>query len=231
MAEALLVQWYHSLPQLQNGDDADLWTSRMQEALRGFRRQIRKRYSEGTLQRLLSNPCPYTRRASVLALGLTGTYQSNAALARILHDEDELVSKTASDSLWEIWFRGVSEDAGLELQRALHLPDIAQALAALDEIIREWPDFAEAYNQRAILLFRRGEYPRSIADCERALKFNPYHFGAQAGIGECYSKMQKYTLALRAFKLAIEINPTLDHLTEMIEALEKVAAKEDVNDQ
>jgi tetratricopeptide (TPR) repeat protein len=220
VAEALLVEWYRELPQVETGDDPDLWTNRMNDALRIFRRRIRKRYTEGSLQRLLSHSDVEIRRAGVLAIGLTGSIQSNADLARMLHDEDELVSQTASDSLWEIWFRGGPEEANLELHRVSRLPEAMQVIAGLDEIIREWPEFAEPYNQRAILFFQRGDYQRSVVDCERTLALNPHHFGAQAGMGQCYMKMRKYSAALRAFKLALEINPTLGHLNETIRALE-----------
>ena len=77
------------------------------------------------------------------------------------------------------------------------------------------------YNQRAILYFRRGEFARSVADCERALELNPYHFGAQAGMGQCFMKLRKPRAALRAFRQALQTNPTLTHLSETIETLER----------
>ena len=220
MPEALLVEWYRGLPHFKTGDDPDLWAGRMHKALRSFRRRIRLRYTEGTLQRMLDNPSAEVRRAVVLALGLAGTIQSNAALARVLHDSDELTARTASDSLWEIWFRGGPDEANAELQRILHLQEGIKMLEGLTAFVREHPDFAEAWNQRAILWFQNSEYQRSIADCQRALQLNPHHFGAQAGMGECYLKMRKFNAALRAFKLALEMNPTLDHLTATIEALQ-----------
>jgi tetratricopeptide (TPR) repeat protein len=220
VADALLLEWYRGLPHFKNGDDPDLWAGRMHKALRGFRRRIRLRYSEGTLQRMLDHPSAEVRRAAVLALGLAGTIQSNPALAKVLHDEDELTARTASDSLWEIWFRGGPQDANSELQRILHLPEGIQTLEGLTKFIGEWPDYAEAWNQRAILWFQNEEYKRSLADCQRALRLNPHHFGAQAGMGQCYLKMRKFNAALRAFKLALEMNPTLDHLTGTIEALQ-----------
>jgi tetratricopeptide (TPR) repeat protein len=222
VSAALLVEWYRELPQMHVGDDPDLWTGQMHDALRHFRRKVRVRYAEGTLQRLLDHDGVMVRRAAVLALGLTGSIHSNSALAKRLHDEDELVSKTASDSLWEIWFRGDNDEAALELQRAMHLTDHQQIMNEVNAIIREYPGYAEAYNQRAILHFRQGEFQRCIADCERTLEHNPFHFGAQAGMGQCYLKMRKYSSALRAFKLALDINPTLTDLTETIRALQGI---------
>jgi hypothetical protein len=55
------------------------------------------------------------------------------------------------------------------------------------------------------------------------LELNPFHFGAQAGMGQCFLKLRRPRAALRAFRQALETNPTLVHLTEMIETLERSA--------
>jgi tetratricopeptide (TPR) repeat protein len=221
VSDARLLEYYGRLPQLQPPDDPDLWAARMHDALRDYRRLVLRWYTEGTLQRLLTHPEPESRRAAVLALGLIGTMDSNGPLAGMLHDEDPAAARMAGDALWQVWFRGGTEEENAELQRVLHLPDFLQILAGLDDLVREAPRFAEVYNQRAILYFRRGEFARSVADCERALELNPYHFGAQSGMGQCYMKMRKARAALRAFRLALQTNPTLTHLSETIETLER----------
>jgi tetratricopeptide (TPR) repeat protein len=221
VSEARLLEYYRELPQLQPPDDPDLWAARMHDALRVYRQQAVRWYTEGTLQRLLTSPDAETRRAAVLALGLVGTMESNGPLARVLHDEDQPAARMAGDALWQLWFRGGTDEQNSELQRTLHLPDFLEILAGLDDLAREAPRFAEVFNQRAILHFRRGDFPRSIADCERALELNPYHFGAQAGMGQCFMKLRKPRAALRAFRQALQTNPTLTHLTETIATLER----------
>lgn len=221
MSGARLLEDYRELPQLQPPDDPDLWAARMHDALRVYRRQAVRWYTEGTLQRLLTNPDAETRRAAVLALGLVGTMDSNGPLARVLHDDDPPAARMAGDALWQIWFRGGTQEQNSELQRVLHLPDFLEILAGLDDLAREAPRFAEVYNQRAILHFRRGDFPRSVADCERVLELNPFHFGAQAGLGQCFMKLRKPRAALRAFRQALQTNPTLTHLTETIATLER----------
>ncbi len=221
MSVAHLVEFYRQLPRLQSSDDPDLWAARMHDALRGYRLQLLNYYSEGTLQRLLASPDSEIRRAAVLALGLIGTMDSNAALARVLHDEDSTPARMAADALWQVWFRGGTERQNADLQRIMHLPDFLEILAGLDDLIREAPTFAEVYNQRAILFFRRGEFARSIADCQKALELNPYHFGANAGMGQCYLKMRKQRAALRSFRQALQTNPTMIQLAETIQSLEK----------
>ena len=220
MSPSLLVAWYRELPELGRDDDPDLWGARRQQAMHTFGLRVQARYAEGTLQRLLNSESTITRRAAVVALGAVGGMGSNPALARMLHDPDEAVTRRAAESLWAVWFRGSVPAHAKALARAIALSDTARALAALDALLREAPEFAEAYNQRAILFFHNGAYARSIRDCEAALRLNPFHFGAQAGIGQCFLKLRKPRSALRALRLALEINPTMSGLANTIRALE-----------
>ena len=126
----------------------------------------------------------------------------------------------AADSLWELWFSAGTEEQNERLRDVAREPNQVKARAELDELIREAPAFAEAYNQRGIVHFRLEQFDRSAADCEAALKLNPNHFGAQAGLGQCYLRMRKHRAALRAFKVALRINPRLDGVAEAVRTLE-----------
>ena len=188
--------------------------------MRSFRTAVRDRYTEGTLQRVLANDDPRTRRAAVLALGLCAGMESNAAVAALLHDDDTLVRRFAADALWELWFRGATPDQTIALQRAVREANPERARAALDVLIGQAPAFAEAHNQRAIWHFKRGEFSRSAEDCETVLRLNPFHYGAAAGLGQCLLKLKKPRAALAAFRRALELNPSLEHLSDTIRDLE-----------
>jgi len=217
----LLVEAFENLPKAKPTDDLELWEAGAQEAFVEFYQLVKNRYSEGTLQRLLlSSDDPQTRQAAALALGSQGTMASSTLLSGVLkNDPDEGVRIWVVDSLWEIWFRGNSLDEGRGLRIAMGLPESIQQLPALDDLIEQYPDFAEAYNQRAILLYRRGQHAKAVADCERALRLNPVHFGAASGLGQCYLRMNKPHAALRAFAHALDLNPYLLDLREMVETL------------
>src|SRR5262249_33457148 len=203
---------------------------RLQASLEKFKKKATARYNEGTLQRLLNSSDANTRRAATLALGLVGTMQSNAAIALLLHDEDPRVRQLAADALWSLWFRADSDENNAELQRLLQFRQPDQLRAGLDALIARAPDFAEAYNQRAILLFRQEEFQKAIADCERVLKLNPYHFGAQSGLAQCYLNLNKLKLALKAFRKARGIHPTLEGIDEQIRNLESVLGEGGMKD-
>jgi tetratricopeptide (TPR) repeat protein len=198
----------------------------MEAGLERFQKKVAARYTEGTLQRLLQATDPEVRRAAILALRGLGTMRSNEAVAAMLRDDDAAVRHLAADTLWALWFRADSDANNRELQRLMRVRDRAKALAGLDALIARSPNFAEAYNQRAILYFKAGQFEQSIADCERALKLNPYHFGAQSGMAQGYLQLDKPRAALKAFRNLSRIHPNMDGVEETIRALEDALGEE-----
>ncbi len=223
---ALLLDYYRKVPSRLDGEENQTFAVRLQEGLDTYKQEVSARYGEGTLQRLLDAPHGEARRASVLALGLTGTMACNKALAGRLRDEDGQVRQLASDALWAIWFRADAEGNNKELQRILRLAGPEKMEQALDALIKKAPNFAEAYNQRAILHFRQQDYQKSAADCEATVKLNPYHFGAFAGMAQCHMKLRKPRAALKAFRAALRINPNLEGVEDTIRTLEDVLGEE-----
>lgn len=200
--------------------------ARRRAAIHVFCKGVQGRYTEGTLLRLLHSGDAVARRAAVFALGRLGSPAVNDALAAALHDEDDEVDELAGDALWALWFRGPCSHSSDELYRALRLRDAREAVAALTGLLAKSPPFAEAHNQRAILHFRLGEYDRSAADCQAALKLNRHHFGAQAGLGQCLLRLRRAKPALRALRTALRINPRLDGVAQMVAALEKLLGED-----
>jgi tetratricopeptide (TPR) repeat protein len=223
VSNSLLVEFFQQIPE---GRSASKPKVTRKEAIEVFKHRIAERYTEGTLLRLLEHGDSDCRRAALLALGLLGTLTACPGLAARLHDEDREIAQTAADTLWTLWFRGDSPANNDELQRLARLRDREKALAGLDALILRAPEFAEAYNQRAIIHFRLKQFDRSIADCEKALALNPYHFGAQAGLGQCYLQMRKHRAALKAFRTALRLNPHMDGVAETIRALENALGEE-----
>src|SRR5262249_344669 len=118
-----------------------------------------------------------------------------------------------------------------ELRRLVRLSNRTEALAGVDALIEKAPDFAEAYNQRAILHFRNHDFEKSIADCERVVERNPYHFGALSGMAECYVKLRRPRAALKAYRQAYRINPNLKDVKETIQALEQALGEGRTDDR
>jgi tetratricopeptide (TPR) repeat protein len=127
-----------------------------------------------------------------------------------LKNEDEAVRDRATSDLWRIWFsqKGVYGLGLLERAQALlEAGQVNEAEAKLSETINDLPDFAEAWNRRAVLYYTQKQYEKAILDCQRAIELNPSHFGALHGLGLCYARCGKYREAIRAFQKALDIQP------------------------
>lgn len=132
------------------------------------------------------------------------------SLLENLKNPDENVRKQATEELWRIWFyqKGISGMERLErTQILLERGETAQAEALLTQIIREQPDFAEAWNRRAVLYYLLKQYQKSRDDCQQVVRLNPIHFGALHGLGLCHAALGDYQAAITAFRRALEIQP------------------------
>jgi len=226
VSTSLLVEYFNQLPERRAKENAAEWRARRESAKDVFRKRVSERYNQGTLVRLLESPDVMNRRAALLALSLVGNMDSNAAVAACLHDADAEVRQLAVDTLWTLWFRADTDENNAELQKLARMRDREKALIGLDQLVKKVPGFAEAYNQRAVVGFTLKQYERSIADCEKALQLNPYHFGAHAGMAQCLLQMRKHKAALKAFRAALRINPHLDGVADTIRALETALGEE-----
>ncbi len=230
MVQPLILQYYQLLPEHKIDEEPADWPRKFRKSLTSFKRAVEARYNEATLVRLLCSQNSDVRQATILALGLTATMRVNADLAKSLHDEDPTARLLAVDAMWSIWQRSDTPENNQELQRLVRLVAAAastdEILAGFEALIRKSPRFAEAYNQRAVFHYHRGEYARAIADCEKALRLNPCHFGAASGMGQCFMKLKKLRAALRIYRRANRINPNLDTVRETIQSLERMLGEE-----
>lgn len=188
-----------------------------------FRVHVSARYTEGTLARLIDTGDTQTRRGAVLAMGLFGSFEVNAAVGRALRDNDATVRALAENALWAIWFRADSPENNKTLERVRALIGRQQyddAVAVADRLIKQAPKFAEAYNQRAIAYFFLGRFEESAADCQRVLEHNPYHIGALGGLAQCQLQLDKRDEALKTLRRSLKLQPHKEDLRDVIAALE-----------
>ncbi|WP_373547821.1 tetratricopeptide repeat protein [Chamaesiphon sp.] len=127
-----------------------------------------------------------------------------------LKSSDLNIRERATSQLWRIWFwqKGkIPLEQIEESERLLAEGDVVSATSILDDLVDAVPDFAEAWNRRAVLRFVTQDYDRAIADCEKAIELNPVHFGALHGLGLCHAALGDYLAAIGAFRSALDIQP------------------------
>jgi tetratricopeptide (TPR) repeat protein len=193
--------------------------------LEAFRDRVAARYNEGTLGRILSgSPAVAARRAAVVSLGLLGSFeQSNTVLGRSLKDSDPAVRGMAEQSLWTLWFRADTPEHNELLEQvrqsiSREQLDVAETLAT--RLIVLAPDFAEAYNQRAIIYFNQGRYADSVQDCRQVLRRNPFHFGAISGMAECQLQLNRPRDALKTLRQGLKLQPYNNSIRNFVRKLE-----------
>jgi tetratricopeptide (TPR) repeat protein len=217
---AFLVEYFQALPEPTEDETAEEYGQRLDRALQKFRQQVEKRYTEGTLQRLLETPDRDARRGATLALGMTGTMRVNADLAARLRDGDPMVRRLAADAMWSIWYRADSDENNKELQRLIEVRDPKKAIAGFTELIKKAPNFAEAYNQRAIRYYQAQEFQKSADDCAKVLQLNPHHFGAMSGLAQCLMNLRQFPEALNVYRKVYKLNPHMAGVEDAIRMLE-----------
>lgn len=131
-------------------------------------------------------------------------------LLQDLKSQEEGIRDRATTTLWQIWFNQKGQ-YGFEIleqsQALLETKQYAEAEALLTDLIQDQPDFAEAWNRRAVLHYLQGQHKKSLMDCQKAIALNPNHFGALHGMGLCHAALGDYMAAIQAFRQTLEILP------------------------
>lgn len=125
-------------------------------------------------------------------------------------------------TIWALWCSHPDETAVQRMERVIG--GLAQgrfdaAERLLDGLVRDYPDWAEAWNKRATLYFLQDRDEESIADIEATLRLEPRHFGALGGFGQICLRQDEPVSARIAFEKALQLNPHLDGMREIIDEL------------
>ena len=104
--------------------------------------------------------------------------------------------------------------------------ELNKAYEMFTKIIATEPDWSEAWNKRATVLYLMNQYQSSLEDIKITLTLEPRHFAALSGQALNYIELKKYEKAIESYEAAQKIYPLLDSAEKMIPEL-----KELINDQ
>jgi tetratricopeptide (TPR) repeat protein len=142
---------------------------------------------------------------------------------------DQASAKHVEGRIWALWTQTNSDTTMLLMTRAktaIEKKQLDVAVKLLDKVIRLKPDYVEGWNRRATIYYLQNEYAKSMADIREVLRREPRHFGALAGLGMIMQELGDDKRALDAFRKALEINPYLEKLPDMVKTLtEKVEGR------
>lgn len=153
---------------------------------------------------------------SLAACGLVERHapRSDAELdqlfAQLKSAPDAASAAGVEQEIWEHWAQSGSPTIDILMDRASSAEDAGDydsALAFLERACLEAPHFAEPWNRRAAIAHRQREYRAAISAIEEALKREPRHFAAYAGLGLILEEVNRPREALDAYRAALAIHP------------------------
>jgi tetratricopeptide (TPR) repeat protein len=147
---------------------------------------------------------------------------------KIAPDDDS--AKAIEERIWSLWMVSGSDTCNLLMSRvkaAADGKDYDLAIKLLNAIITIKPDYVEAWNQRATVFYLMNDYGHALADIGEVLAREPRHFGALSGLGLILQDIGDDKHALEAYRKALEIDPHLEHIPDLVKTLsEKVEGRD-----
>ena len=134
-------------------------------------------------------------------------------LLQDLLSENAQLRQTATKALWDLWLSQAGEKSESRILTGNNHMDKGQyelAQQEFENLVMDYPKFAEAHNKLATVLYMQEKYVQSIRECEITLEMNPNHFGAWNGLGLCHFRLAHYHKAIESFNTALTIQPYAD---------------------
>ena len=134
------------------------------------------------------------------------------------------------NKIWKIWSIHPSNDRrGYRLTELLAQgsflmaqKELNRAYEIFSQIILVDPNWSEAWNKRATVLYLMGRYQESLEDIDEVLKHESRHFGALSGQGLVQTALENYEKAIKSYEAVQKIYPSIKSAEVMIPQLKKL---------
>ena len=148
-------------------------------------------------------------------------------LFKKLKDSEINEAKKIEKRILEIWSTHPSNDRkGYRLTSLLSQgsflmakKELYKAYEVFSQIIIADPNWSEAWNKRATVLYFLGRYEESQKDIESVLKLEKRHFGALSGQGLVQKELKNFKKALESYEEVLKIYPSMESPKVMIPIL------------
>ena len=151
--------------------------------------------------------------------------QLNRLFIELKINNGDLVYGT-EQKIWEIWSTHPTDQflttRLAEGSKLVRNKQLVNAVDIFTEVIEKDPNWAEAWNKRATVLYMLGDYQSSQNDIDKVLELEDRHFGALAGQGLVNIKLENYEKAIKSYEKAQEIYPAMQSPKIMIEQIEQL---------
>ena len=141
-------------------------------------------------------------------------------------------SKIIESKIWELWVTHPSKKQLTNLladgSKYMSQNKLETAYKMFSKTIELDPNWAEAWNKRATVLYLMGKYELSQADITKVLELESRHFGALSGQGLVQTALKNYQKAIDSYIEAHKVHPNMKSPIIMIEQLKLQIQKESI---
>ena len=156
----------------------------------------------------------------------------NNLFLKLKTEQNIIIASKIESKIWKLWTTHPSEPTLTELLAEgsyyMSQNQLANAHEMFSKAIELDPNWAEAWNKRATVLYLMGKYELSQNDIDKVLSLEERHFGALSGQGLVQSALKNYQLAIDSYIEAHKIYPAMESSIIMIERLKKLIKNETV---
>ena len=143
-----------------------------------------------------------------------------------------MTAKKIEGKIWKLWTTHPSEKSLTDLlakgSEYMAQNQLTSAHNVFSKAIELDPNWAEAWNKRATVLYLMGNFELSQNDIDMVLKLEKRHFGALSGQGLVQTAMKNYQKAIDSYIEAHKVYPAMTTPLMMIERLKEIIKNESI---
>ena len=149
-----------------------------------------------------------------------------------LKTDNPVLTFEVEQKIWKIWSTHPKKNKlTLMLSEGSNLvknDQLSEAVKVFTKVIELDPNWAEAWNKRATVLYLLGEFQKSQDDIAKVLELEERHFGALAGQGLVNIQLKNYEKAILSYKKAQKIYPSMKSPKIMIKEIEELIKQQSI---
>ena len=146
--------------------------------------------------------------------------------------DNPVLTFEVEQKIWKIWSTHPKKnELTLMLSEGSTLvknDKLNEAIIIFTKVIELDPNWAEAWNKRATVLYLLGEFQKSQNDIDKVLKLEERHFGALAGQGLVNIHLKNYEKAIMSYEKAQKIYPSMKSPKIMIKEIKELIKQQSI---
>jgi tetratricopeptide (TPR) repeat protein len=133
-------------------------------------------------------------------------------LAKLEVANNEPSARRIERAIWQLWLNPDDRVVKKRMQIIMATRETGnyeETITLLNDLIAQYPNYSEGWNQRATIYYLMGNFDASVLDVAQTLKLEPRHFGALSGLAVMLWKQGNQDLARKSLSEAVLIHPFL----------------------